>query len=158
MFTHMRNKQTHTSFKRLIVQVRLQSTLLKGNRLPGCTIYRVNGGRNITGIVFTSIPPSQPGQKHGTLYSILIITLSLHNERVYFWLLWEFLWWGILNHKNGLLLFCASETEKLKEEHQWWTQTSVHKWIELLQTAIYLLWEKKNIHLSSLFCISKIQK
>lgn len=46
------------------------------NLLKGWTICRVNERRNIKVLVFTS----QPEMKHCTLYSILIIILSLHNE------------------------------------------------------------------------------
>lgn len=60
MFTHMWNKQIRPSFKRLMVQVRLQTALLKDSGSPGCTVCRVNGGRNIKGLAFTSSPSSQP--------------------------------------------------------------------------------------------------
>lgn len=124
-------------------QKQLQSNLFKSCRLPGCTICRVNEGRNIKGLLFLFSPSSQSEQKHCTGHSLVVIRLSLNNERLQFYRVFVTGNFSLWTQE----LFCPNETQKSEKgtsvaDVLW---SNIHTWIELLQLA----WWKTNIQLCS---------
>lgn len=116
-------------------QKQLQSNLFKSCRLPGCTICRVNEGRNIKGLLFLVSPSSQSEQKHCTGHSLVVIRLSLNNERLQFYRVFVTGNFSLWTQE----LFCPNETQKSEKgtsvaDVLW---SNIHTWIELLQLAIY---------------------
>lgn len=116
-------------------QKQLQSNLFKSCRLPGCTICRVNEGRHIKGLLFLFSPSSQSEQKHCTVHSIVVIRLSLNNERLRF--LPSFCDGEFFIMNTGII--CPNEAQKSEKgtsvaDVLW---SNIHTWIELLQSAIY---------------------
>lgn len=130
-------------------QKQLQSNLFKSSRLPGCTICRVNEGRNIKGLLFLFSPSSQSEQKHCTGHSIVVIRLSLNNERLHFYRVFVTGNFSLWTQE----LFCPNETQKSEKgtsvaDVLW---SNIHTWIELLQLAIYSIRAggRQNIQLCS---------
>lgn len=109
--------------------------LIKSSRLPGCTICRVNEGRNIKGLLFLFSPSSQSEQKHCTGHSIVVIRLSLNNERLHFYRVFVTGNFSLWTRE----LFCPNETQKSEKG------TSVAD----------VLWS--NIHMNRAFAIGYIQ-